>query len=157
MWLVAIAAAAEPTLVVTDAGTIRGTVFVGAAPDRVKALLLDPDQRLATVSGEGTRSTTEVDGACVLEHSDVPHPIRAVSYTVRSCPTATGVRSELVRSDDLTRLTSVWTVEVAEGGSRVTYELDAVPSFPLPSFVARASAKGGVYDALAAVARRFGS
>lgn len=151
------AAAAEPKMEVTAAGTVRGAVFVAAPPDAVRALLLDAPARLATIAGAGTRATTAPDGVCVLEQTHVDHPIKAIDYLVRSCPTDSGLRSELVRSDDLARLTSVWTVVGATGGSTVTYELDAVPTFPLPGFVARASAKGGVSDALSALARHFGS
>lgn len=151
----AVAWGAEPTVTVTDAGTVRGTVFVAAPPERVRALLLDGPTRLAVVGGEGTTATFEPDGSCVLEHTYAPNAIKAVRYTVRSCPSDTGLRGTLVRSDDLARLTSAWEVAAGDGGSWVTYELDAAPSFPLPAFVARAGTKAGVTDALTALSRHF--
>ncbi len=150
-----VASAAEPMLVVTDAGTVRGQVVVTAPLEQVRSLLTDPRGRLAVLASEGTEATLEPDGPCTLERTHVAHPVKAVSYTVRSCPTDDGLKSALVESADLARLTSVWTVTAVEGGTLVTYELDAVPSFPLPAFVARMSTKSGVSDALAAIARHF--
>lgn len=149
-----VAVAAEPTIEVTDAGVVRGRVFVSAPPEVVRALLLDTAARVATI-GDGMSVTTEPDGACLLEHTLAPNPVVTVTYTVRGCPTDDGFRSELVESADLTRMISIWKVAAGDGGSWVSYDLDVASSLPLPTFVVRRETKSGVAAALAALSRHF--
>ena len=149
-----LAFADEPEVVVTDSGTVRGSVTVAAAPDQVQALVEDPD-RMATAVGGGLQVSHTPDGDCLQVTTRAPHPVMAVEYTVRSCPTDRGLQSTLVHSDDLSRFAAAWTVEAIEGGSRVTYDLDVQPKVPLPGFVVRRSTRRGVRDALTAIQRVF--
>ncbi len=153
-WWVAGALAQSPSIEVTDTGSVRGAILVAADADVVRQALTAATSRQAILAGD-TRVTTREDGDCVLEDTFAPHAIKSVTYTVRTCPTSTGVRSALVESGDLARFQSTWEVHAADAGATVVYDLEVAPTFPLPAFIARASVKKGVGDALEAVRWHF--
>jgi len=152
--LFATAHAAAPDVQATPRGSVRGQLVVPARLEDVRAALADSQGRLAAVDN-GAKVTSTPDGPCELEHTFMAHPIKAVTYTVRTCPTEQGFHSVLVDSNDLDRFEAIWEIREAEGGTQISYDLDVKPSFPLPGFVVRASMKSGVVDVMTGIERAF--
>lgn len=152
--LVATAFAQPPQVTVTEHGTVRGRVVVPASLDTVRDTLDHSAGRIAAVAN-GAEVEATADGSCELEHTYMPHPIKSVTYTLRTCPTEQGFHSVLVDSHDLERFEAIWELSATDEGTVVTYDLDLKPSFPLPGFVVRASAKKGVLDAMLGLERAF--
>ena len=152
--LIASAHARSPGVEVTPAGTVRGSVVVPVALDEVREALSSSVGR-ATAVDNGARIEATADGECELEHTHVPHPIKSVTYTVRTCPTQAGFHTSLVDSRDLDRFEAIWELREIDGGTEVSYDLDLQTSLPLPGFVIRASIRKGVLDALSGIERAF--
>lgn len=73
------------------------------------------DMRIEPVRHEGSRE--------VLKWT-IPHPLKTVIYTARSCEFERGILVHLIESDDFAQYDSEWRVEPAgEGRSRLTEPL----------------------------------
>jgi len=146
IWVAAPLAAAEPMVEVTD-GVVRGHVTVKASPQAAMALLADPPRVYAVSQGEGYVKVTP-DGACKLTEEYHPHPLAAVRYSLRVCPSTDSVSAELVRSDDIKVYSSLWRVTETDAGTRLDYQLDVQPDLPLPQWVVNRSTSSSVDDLL---------
>ncbi len=157
-WAIATASdgAAELKVETTEQGSQRGSVVVSAEVSAVAAIVRDP-VRVGQLVGDARTTVRAVDdGACHTVTTETKHPIMAVSYVARGCPTDEGYRMELVESSQLRRFRSVWTVREVPTGTEVTFDLEVKPSFPLPGMIVRRSSRKGVVDSLEALRRHFG-
>ncbi|MBO83973.1 MAG: hypothetical protein CL927_01325 [Deltaproteobacteria bacterium] len=159
MWgLLGAAAATEgPTVTQLDGHRVRGTIEVDAALETVRAVLSDP-RRIARIDNSGTTVTLKGrDGACLLTHSAVAHPIASIEYVTRVCPIHDGFKSTLHQSNDLTDFESIW--RMRERGSRtiVEYEIVTIPDLPIPQFIVDRQTRSAVASLLLKLQTHFGS
>lgn len=143
--------AQEPEVsVLADKKTVRAAVEIAVDPATATALIRD-HRKKAVASGQADMTIEDVrtEGACQVMKWTVPHPIKTVSYTARSCDTAGGTSVNLVESDDFDDFVSDWTVEPAGAGrSRLVVSLRSIPSFPIPGAIARAQTKAALARSL---------
>jgi hypothetical protein len=143
--------AQEPQVsVLADKETVRATVEIEVDAATTAALIRDHRNK-AIASGQTDMTIEDVrqDGACEVKKWTVPHPVKTVSYTARSCQTDAGTIVKLVESDDFDAFTSDWRVEPAgEGRSRLVVLLRSIPSFPIPGAIARAQTKAALARSL---------
>lgn len=143
--------AQEPQVsVLSDKETVRATVEIAVDAETATALIRD-HRKKAIASGKVDMTIEDVrkDGACEVMKWTVPHPVKTVSYTARSCQTASGTTVDLVESDDFDAFSSDWRVEPAgEGRARLVVLLRSIPSFPVPLAIARAQTKAALARSL---------
>ena len=115
--LAAPASAGETTFVWEDDGTLRATVLFPAPITDVKKLLADP-VRAMKLSPDVKRVTATAKDDChevVVTTTGISDPF---VYKALRCLTPTGVKDQLIESEDYEIQTSEWVLEGVEGGTR---------------------------------------
>lgn len=132
-------------------GEVVGSVVVDADLDHVRAWLADPRRLLAETEAE---ATVWPAGECDELVLTTEHPLSALVYSVRWCPTSDGARATLLEGD-LAAYDASFVATAVPGGVEVRYGLTLVPVFRAPAMTNRAAARRQVETALRAVARVF--
>lgn len=147
--------AGDVDVTVDDDGTVLGRVELSAPVDEVRSLLGDPERMNRVLKSE---SQTEISqqGDCILQKTHQPHPIAAVDFVIRTCPTTTGWKTTLVESDDIERMDVEWKLAPMASGTAVTYSLDVESTMVLPDFVERGALKRSATKTLEALVAHFG-
>jgi carbon monoxide dehydrogenase subunit G len=157
MWFLSrLASAADPQVEMDEAGVVRATAVVSAPPEQVLALLRDPAS-LHAVSGDEGKMSAVLNAGCFDVSYELDEVLADVQYTARACPTATGMRSDVVKSNVFRRMYSEWRVREVAGGTELSYEYKAELSLPVPDWMVRKRTKGAIAEMMARVASKFGS
>lgn len=135
-----------------ESAQLERSVEVPASADAILALVSDPAD-LARVTRTGKLLATEADGACTLDTIWMAAGAGSVEYTVRTCPTADGLHSSLVASDDLERFEADWSLVTVAGGTEVSYALEMKAKDAW--FASRALTELAVSDTLLTLRRHF--
>ena len=134
-----IAQAAEPeTTVAADGLTVR--YFVPHDVDAVKAVLDDTDKVYA-MSPDLVSYSVEARGTCDQVTTEAPGLMSNLRMRTERCKTSeTSWRDRLISSDDFDTYEVEWKLTEVEGGTIITYHLEAELSFPVPDKVMYAKA-----------------
>jgi hypothetical protein len=130
-WLVYAAVAAEPTVTVSDDGTVICRAFIAANEAEVRAALADPVKAALMTPDVNSASATNA-GDCVrmkVETRGLWSPLR---YTALRCPEKKGWRTTLEKSDDFSAMESSWRVEPADGGTSIELSVKSSPNLSVP-------------------------
>lgn len=146
----ALAHAGEPVVERGDDSRIRGHVDLDAPPAAVFAVVSDPV--LLSSFDEVTRVEVRPDGACVAIRTFVDHPLAKTTYETRSCADGPLARKQTLVSGDMSSFESRWWVAPREGGSRLNYEIRAVPRMPVPQYFVDRATENGARSLLEAIA-----
>lgn len=157
MWILSLTAsfAGEPVISTDDSGVVRATALVAAPPADALKLIRDPLAIHALSSDEGALKS-QPDGDCFALSYERSSPFGVVTYRARACPTASGMRSDLVQSDSFRSMTSVWTVKETAQGTEISYLYDADLSIAVPSFLVRRSTESAITKMMARIVARLG-
>ncbi|MBX2800886.1 MAG: SRPBCC family protein [Myxococcales bacterium] len=136
-----------------DGTSVSGAVHARASPEAMRALLRNPVAAAAASDSKVTYTRRSTSGDCTTYAMRAGSLVGALRAVVRVCDTATGSRVTMLHSEDFRRYGYTWHVQPApDGGSHITYTLDAQPTMPFPRrFVRNAAARevGKLLDALA--------
>ena len=125
MWiLVAIAASAEPTVLVQSDGTVVASAVVAASADAIHAVV-DDLEAVRRLSPE-VLSVTDLgptSDRCHHVRRETKGLFRPLHFLALRCRTATGWHEELVESEDFADYTTDWSITPVEGGTRVEYRV----------------------------------
>jgi hypothetical protein len=152
--LPAASASAAPSVHV-EGYKVLGTVDLDAPPAEVLAVIRDPHE-VNRISRDKTQVKSTAVGDCLQVDYLSPSFVGDVEYRARLCDTPDGSRALLAEPvQDMTEYEAVWRVVARDGGSRVDYELVAVPALALPRALVARATKGPVHKMLAALERHF--
>ena len=143
-------ARAPVVAVLDDRETVRAAIEIDVDAAIATALIKNHDEK-AFASGKLDMRIEPVrqEGGCEVLKWTIPHPLKTVSYTARSCESKGGILVRLVESDDFAQYDSEWRVEPAgEGRSRLIVHLRSIPAFPIPGVVVRAQVKASLTRSL---------
>jgi hypothetical protein len=133
---------------------VRATVVVAAPISDVLALIRNPTAT-AALCDQGDFTVAPAANGCFDVSFALEHSLVAVAYRALSCPTASGMRTELVQSDTFRTLDSEWTVRPVAAGTEISYSYRAELSLPLPGWLVRRSTLGEISSVMDALAARF--
>lgn len=158
MWTfwIAVATAGAPVVATDASGIVRARAVVSASSSEVLALVRDPSTMHA-ISGDSGTLTSVPSGSCFAisyHRSSVMGPI---AYTSRACPTAQGIRSELVESETFRQMTSEWTVRATPAGTEISYIYQADVSLAVPTFLLRRSTEAAITEMMTHLVARLDS
>ncbi len=148
LWTLLTLALADPTVTVSDDGTVLGEALVPISAAELQRRIQDPAWVLS-IDKSGTRiDARRPKGACEELDYVSPNVFLTVTYTVTACPTPTGIKATLVTSNAFDHYVAAWeiTPEGAQAKARYRIELHHTLSFP-QSFV-RSSIKKAVHRML---------
>jgi hypothetical protein len=133
---------------------VRATVVVAAPVSDVLALIRNPTAT-ASLCDQGDFTVAPAENGCFDVSFALQQGLVAVAYRALSCPTASGMRTELVQSDTFRKLNSEWTVRPVAAGTEIAYSYRAELSLPLPSWLVRRSTLGEISNVMDELAARF--
>jgi hypothetical protein len=145
-----------PGRVARAADDVRASVTVTASAEEVLRLLADhraalsicPDVRAVRVVHLAADGCADLE----VETTGLVNPMR---YSSRRCPSGTGYREVLVRSEDFSENTFTWSVR-DEGGARVvTLSVRSVPRLPVPDWILERAVQRSVEATVANLAARL--
>ena len=149
----ALAGGSSPAVVkVDDAGKVRATAFVPMAAGDLRTRLGDPVWLLQFDRSGTALVGRKADGACELLDYKTSGLFGA-EWTVRQCPTSTGLEQTLAESSFFSKYDSRWTVTPEGTGVRAEYVLDVGLPKMVPSGWARdkmASSVGSMMERIVA-------
>lgn len=134
---------AEDPVLETQNATVRGSVYVDAPADKVRALVGDPVE-IARIDDRGATVDILNRASCTDLLTRSPTIVGPISYRSRVCPTATGWSNTLVSSEDFEQFHEVWSVASEGRGTRLSYELTVVPKGPVPVMIVIQGTKNAV-------------
>lgn len=111
-----------------------------AAVSAVREVLDDP-RRAAVLAPDFKAIAVRESPPCQDLSMTVNGPFRSILYGTRRCPTATGWRYDLVRSDTITDFYAEWTVAEAGTLTDVRYTLRTDVNLPFPRVVISSSVR----------------
>ena len=150
-------AASEPVVTQRDGHRVHGVIHIDAPLRAVRPVLSDPRQ-IARIDNSGTTVTLRgKEGACLLTHSAVAHPIASIEYVTKVCPIADGFKSTLHASTDLTDFESIWRMRADGARTIVEYEIVTIPDLPIPQFVVDRQTRSAVHSLLLKLQAHFES
>ena len=135
--LLAAAVAVAGGATTVDGDVVRGLVHLPVPAERVLAGLRDPTWEIRIAAEHTDVDVQGPDGACTIVSYVTPNPILEARYTLRRCPTATGWVSTLVEANAMSAYRSAWTVEPADGGCQVAYEVEVHSAVWVPDALVR--------------------
>ncbi|MSQ01061.1 MAG: hypothetical protein EXR71_04085 [Myxococcales bacterium] len=136
-------------------GMARVFVVVPDGEIAVRAALLDPEAA-AALPPEVLAVHTIASGACVTLGVTVKGAWDPLRYTAQRCPTVTGYRYLLLKSDTITRYEAEWSLYPhAGGGTEVTYRIRTEVDLPVPSSIIRQSVLVSAKDTVLALIKRI--
>ncbi len=155
--VIGVAAAAEPTAYMDDAGTAHVSAVVSQTEAEVRAALADPqlaaalppevlDVKMLKMLGQG---------ACITLGVTVKGAWDPLSYTTQRCPTAHGFTYQLVKSDSITAYEAEWSLAPhAGGGTDVSYRVRTEVDLPVPRAMVRKGVLQSARDTVVALVRK---
>lgn len=144
------ALAGEPDLVWEDDGTLRATVVFDAPIAKVKALLADPKKSVA-LSPDVKSVDIAPKGEChqlTVTTTGVTDPFQYVSLR---CPTADGVKDEMISSEDYEVQWAVWTLTAQGDKTQGVLRSRTKLKMWVPERFVRGGIKKGVKRTIAAM------
>jgi hypothetical protein len=144
------AAAADPTFVWEDDGTLRATVVFAAPLVEVKKLLADP-VRAMRLSPDVKSVTATPKGDChevVVTTTGITDPFE---YRALRCVTPTGVKDDLISSEDYKIQRAEWVLEAVEDGTRGVLRTRTKLTAWVPETFVKSGVKKGIGKTIAAM------
>ncbi len=142
--------AGDPEFVWEDDGTLRATVLFEAPLADVKKLLADPIKSIG-LSPDVKKVTATAKGDChqvVVTTTGITDPFQ---YTALRCPTATGIKDELVASEDYEIQNSEWVLKAVDGGTRGVLRTRTKLTAWVPERFVKSGVKKGIGKTIAAM------
>lgn len=141
-----------------DAGVVTTRALTAASSERALALIRDPALVHRISGDDGVLTATpasELGAGCVRLTYARSSLVGKVAYTAKACPTAAGIRCDLIDSTTFRAMSSEWTVREAPGGAELTYVYHADVALPVPAFVIRRSTEAAVAEMMTRVVERL--
>lgn len=145
-----VAHAAEPVVTEAEDGTVKLVQELAASPERVRAVLGDPIAS-SKLSDDVLDIEVVPKGTCQLVTISTRGMFRPLVCTYERCPTATGWREELSRSDDFREYFVDWAVEPAGEATRVTYQVRSVVNLKVPKAMVQREVRKSAKEVLVAL------
>lgn len=136
------------------ASPVEASVTVSATPRVVLAWLADaPRTMRLSADVQSVAVVSDESNGCALVDVSTRGLFSPMRYRTRRCHRTDGFEERLVRSDDLDRNVTTWSVRATPAGTQIRLRVDVEPSFYVPEWIIDEATQESVDDMVKCLAR----
>jgi hypothetical protein len=140
------------------AAPVEASITVAATPKAVMAWLADGPRTMRLSPDVETARVVSVEpNGCVLLDVATRGLVSSMHYRTRRCNRTDGFEERLVRSEDLDRIVTTWSVRATAAGTRIRLSIDVEPSFYVPEWMVDDATQDSVDEMVKLLGRALAS